>query len=320
MPEHRYTPEQALDLLMKKLLARDEALAAQVQAALDAGKDVSETEPAIDRRKKARVYRKTVPFTHEEALQIALDALQAYFVEQPLFVASAADNLAKSAIGVPARRTSNFQWSSEEAEPVSLEAEGVEKAVEIEMQTETQLSRTGEETIPFKRVPERLVEYQRFQVTHLRELTDFSGLRNHDLERIAKAIHESYREVVGTAQAGWTELSEAIKDSCREQAAAISAMLLTVGLRLVPASDEPALFEFVPGMLERLAQLEHERWLSARTMAGWRYAPIWDKALRTHPGLLPWEKLPEPQKEKDRTSIRMIPRALATAGYKIVKP
>ena len=72
MPALEYTPQQALEILMKKLGSRDEALAAQIQAAIDAGKDVSETEPAIDRRKKARVYRKTVPFTHEEALQIAL--------------------------------------------------------------------------------------------------------------------------------------------------------------------------------------------------------------------------------------------------------
>ena len=50
MPDLEYTPQQALEILMKKLGARDEALAAQVQAAIDAGKDVSETEPAIARR------------------------------------------------------------------------------------------------------------------------------------------------------------------------------------------------------------------------------------------------------------------------------
>src|SRR5690242_17055824 len=94
MSSHEYSPQQALDVLMRKLQARDETLAAQVQSAIDAGKDVTETERATDRRKKDRVYRKTVPFTHDEALQVALDALQANFVEQPLFVDSAADNLA----------------------------------------------------------------------------------------------------------------------------------------------------------------------------------------------------------------------------------
>ena len=177
MPDHRYTPQQALDLLMKKLMARDETLAAQVQAALDAGKDVSETEPATDRRKKARVYRKTVPFTREEALQIAFDALQAYFVEQPLFVDSAAANLAKAAIGVPQQNLPNWAYSAaasaSEPEPVSLEGQNEEKAVEIEMQTETQLSKTGEETKSLKRMPKELIDEQRYHIADLRKLTNF---------------------------------------------------------------------------------------------------------------------------------------------------
>jgi hypothetical protein len=173
MPPNQYTPQQALDLLLKKLAARDESLASQVQAALDAGKDVSETEPSIDRRKKARVYRKTVPFTHEEALQIALDALQAYFVEQPLFVTSAADSLAKAAIGVPTGRVPAFQRSDYKTEPLLLEGEGSEKAVEIEMQTETQISRTSEKTLPLKRISMELIDAQRRHISLLRELTQF---------------------------------------------------------------------------------------------------------------------------------------------------
>lgn len=89
---------------MRKLRERDEDLAGQVQKAIDAGKDVSETEPATGRRNEARVYRKTVPFTHEEALHVALDALQSYFVELPLFANSAADNFAKAAVEVTTER------------------------------------------------------------------------------------------------------------------------------------------------------------------------------------------------------------------------
>lgn len=178
MQANQYTAQQALDLLMKKLLARDEALAAQVQAAIDVGKDVSETEPATDRRKKARVYRKTVPFTHEDALQIALDALQAYFVEQPLFVDSAADSLAKSAIGVPKNDLPSWAFSpavaASEPEPLTLKGTNEEKAVEIEMQTETQLSRTGEETIPLKRMSKEQIGVQRHRIDDLRKLTKFT--------------------------------------------------------------------------------------------------------------------------------------------------
>lgn len=178
MPSTEYTAEQALAVLMGKLEARDEELAAHVQEAIDAGKDVSETEPAVDRRKKARVYRKTVPFSHEEAIQIALNALQAYFIEQPLFVNSAADNLAKAAVGIPRNNLPDWEYSSAgaagEPEPVSLEGKDQEKLVEIEMRTETQISRTGDETQPLKRTSVQLIDQQWQHIKQLRALTHFN--------------------------------------------------------------------------------------------------------------------------------------------------
>jgi hypothetical protein len=43
---------------------------------VDAGKDVEETEPSGGRRKRnVRAYRKTVPYTYEEALRVAVNAL-----------------------------------------------------------------------------------------------------------------------------------------------------------------------------------------------------------------------------------------------------
>jgi hypothetical protein len=174
MPHYSYSAEQALAVLIKKIREQDERLAAHIQAAIDAGKDVKETAPAIDQRKKPRVYRKTVPFSHEEALQVALDALRAYFVEQPLFINSVADNLAKAAVGVPTERRPARQMSAEKPEPVSLEQVGEEKRVEIELQTETQISRSGEETMPLKRLAKEQIEVQRENIARLRKLTDFS--------------------------------------------------------------------------------------------------------------------------------------------------
>lgn len=175
MPDHQYNAEQALETLMSKILARDESLATHIQAAIDAGKDVTETEPSQDRRKKARAYRKAVPFTRMEALQVALDALQANFVEQPLFVDSAATNLAEAAIGVPDERGRTRQASSDEPEAVSPERIGEEKHVEIELQTETQLDKSGQETMPFKRSPRAQIEVQQRHIAELRRLVDFTG-------------------------------------------------------------------------------------------------------------------------------------------------
>jgi hypothetical protein len=39
--------------------------------------------------------------------------------------------------------------------------------------------------------------------------------------------------------------------------------------------------------------------------------------LRTHPLLVAWEQLDEPEREKDRDAIRVIPRMLARVGYSI---
>ena len=76
MSTHEYDAHDALDLLMRKLNERDEQLARQIQSAIDVGKDVEEKE-RFARRKKPRVYRRTVRFSDEEALDVAIAALQA---------------------------------------------------------------------------------------------------------------------------------------------------------------------------------------------------------------------------------------------------
>jgi hypothetical protein len=88
MAPHEYNAREALDLLMHKLNEHDEQLARQIQSAIDVGKDVEERE-RFGRRTKSRVYRRAVRFSDEEALDVAIAALQACFVEQPLFVNSA---------------------------------------------------------------------------------------------------------------------------------------------------------------------------------------------------------------------------------------
>jgi hypothetical protein len=172
MPSQEYNPQQALELLMSKLRSRDEELATEIQAAIDAGKDVTETEPVPGSRKE-HAYRRTVPYSPEEALQVAVDALRAYFVEQPMFLDAVADSLAHSAIGIPTGRRTTFQMLKNEREPLSLEGEGTEKAIEIEIQTETQVLRAGEETLPMRRIPTKQIEEQRQQINRLRELLKF---------------------------------------------------------------------------------------------------------------------------------------------------
>jgi hypothetical protein len=69
--------------------------------------------------------------------------------------------------------------------------------------------------------------------------------------------------------------------------------------------------------LERLAEAEHDGWMEHRTRNGWRWAATRDDARKLHPDMLPYGKLPEREKGKDRNTIRHYPDFAARAGYRI---
>jgi hypothetical protein len=177
MSAHEYSAQQAFELLMHKLRQKDVTLAAQVQTAVDMGKDIEETEPPSRGRKRSRFYRKTMPYSYEEALQVALNALSAYFVEQPLFIESCLDNMAKSPLGSP----KGFRYARS-AQKIAVGllpgSQGIEKQAQIELRTETQLpveqfSASIHETQWLTRAPAAQIEAQRSNVMRLRELFDF---------------------------------------------------------------------------------------------------------------------------------------------------
>ena len=170
MPLHDYSPREALDLLLQKVTERDPELARHLQSVIDAGKDVSEREYSGN-RKKPRVYRKTVRFTDEEALRIATEGLQAHFVEQPLFITSAARDFAAAALG--ARADPWRVTLSEEQAVASTEGVGIGKQLEIELQTETHISRVDEQNIRLLPPAEDVLEQQKLHVERLFDLVTF---------------------------------------------------------------------------------------------------------------------------------------------------
>lgn len=144
-------------------------------------------------------------------------------------------------------------------------------------------------------------------------------------ESIAVAVHEDY--VRRQAEAGyttadnpsmvpWEHLPENLKESNRRQADHIGEKLRAVGLSIVPKDDWAAETEqFSDAEVERLAEIEHERWMQERSSQGWRYA-AGEKDLdrRTSPHLVPWATLAEEVRDLDRDAVRAIPGLLARAG------
>jgi hypothetical protein len=53
----------------------------------------------------------------------------------------------------------------------------------------------------------------------------------------------------------------------------------------------------------------HENWMAEKIALGWRFGPVKDPDVKTHPCLLPFGALPETQQKKDRL-FRMIVHAL----------
>lgn len=147
-------------------------------------------------------------------------------------------------------------------------------------------------------------------------------------EVLARAIHEEYLEQQrreGRAAAGdpalrpWESLAECLKESSRLQADHVGMKLMAVGCEIAllrdPGAEE---FAFAPDEIEKLATMEHERWLQERRRGGWRYAPgAKDGAGRTSPYMVPYTELAEDAKELDRNTVRKLPRFLARAGFQV---
>ena len=72
-------------------------------------------------------------------------------------------------------------------------------------------------------------------------------------------------------------------------------------------------------LIERLAANNHEHWALQRIADGWRFGPARSDTLKTHPGLVPYEELPESEKEYDRNTARQVLKATIALGYRIGK-
>jgi hypothetical protein len=148
---------------------------------------------------------------------------------------------------------------------------------------------------------------------------------------LARAIHEEYVRNEGSkgnglesnpSMAAWEQLSEDLKENNRNQADDIGTKLQAVGCDILPWSDYGAdQFVFSPGEIELMAKMEHERWCKTKMEQGWQYASVRDDKKRLHPCLIEWEdlRLREAEKEKDRNTVRQIPRYLALAGFQIYR-
>jgi hypothetical protein len=153
-------------------------------------------------------------------------------------------------------------------------------------------------------------------------LVAFGGLlRAESLERVldrageatAIAMHAAYQEATKTLPPGspesiaeWDKLSENLREANRAAAEHAPILLAAVGLRAADVADDAT--------IERMARIEHRRWIADRIDRGWRYALVRDNARLLHPSLCAYDALPETEQEKDRSQVRTILGLLAALG------
>ena len=70
---------------------------------------------------------------------------------------------------------------------------------------------------------------------------------------------------------------------------------------------------------ELLAKNTHDVWARQRIREGWVYGELRDAEQKTHPDLVPYEELPEGEKQYDRSTSMETLRVILSLGYRIVK-
>lgn len=73
-------------------------------------------------------------------------------------------------------------------------------------------------------------------------------------------------------------------------------------------------------LTELLAKNAHDIWARGRMAEGWTYGPARDDGAKKHPDLIPYEGLPESEKEYDRQTATETLKAIMTLGYRVVIP
>jgi hypothetical protein len=144
------------------------------------------------------------------------------------------------------------------------------------------------------------------------------------IARLGHLLHCQHQNELGLTESddpslvAWERLPGSLRESNRLWADGIAAKLGALRCVVVPApllDPEKSGFGFTEDEVARLAPFEHERWSADMKRLGYQAGP---RDSGHHPFIdLPFEQLPEDNKEKDRAHVQTIPEVLARAGFRV---
>lgn len=71
---------------------------------------------------------------------------------------------------------------------------------------------------------------------------------------------------------------------------------------------------------EELARNVHEVWSANRRADGWSYGPVRNDEKKQHPCMVPYDELPEREKDYDRSTSLETLKFILKSGFSIVAP
>lgn len=146
-------------------------------------------------------------------------------------------------------------------------------------------------------------------------------------EEIAKTIHLSYKAGVAEAarlarlegagspehrkaEQEWRGLAPEFRDSCRHAADHLWTKARTLHGRIGYEPERQDSLVLGDEDFAQLTALEHQRWVDERLLAGWSHADKRVDVAKQHPNLVPYDRLPEREREIDRTMAERLDGAL----------
>ena len=94
------------------------------------------------------------------------------------------------------------------------------------------------------------------------------------------------------------------------------------GIAYVPSPRDTRHIELPDSIMElkdKLAKNAHEVWASKRLAEGWQLGPERNEKKKTHPCLIPYDDLPDSEKEYDRALALETLRVIVALGYRICR-
>jgi len=82
-------------------------------------------------------------------------------------------------------------------------------------------------------------------------------------------------------------------------------------------TNDVVLSDDILSLVEVLAQNTHDIWATGRIKEGWTYGESRDDKNKKHPCLVPYDELPDSEKEYDRATAMETLKVITKLGYEV---